>query len=266
MHDMNSSQGAQKGVIAAIVFAALVISGSLVFLGLQLSSSGSASIASDDVEATEQEINDLIEQLKKEDPSLFADLPGDAPAEAPVNADLAALMDDDAIMGNKNAPITIVEFSDYQCPFCARHFSQTLPEIKKNFIDNGKVNYVYRDFPLSFHYDATPAAIAAECFREQKGDAGYYLIHEKIFEGASSGSIPMSSLEAYAEELGANMTSFKSCMSEQKYADEVQKDTTDGSLNGINGTPGFIITNGTTAKRLSGAQPYAAFKAAIESL
>ena len=82
-----------------------------------------------------------------------------------------ASIDDDPVLGDKNAPVTIVEFSDYECPFCKRHFDQTLPELIKNYIDTGKVKLVYRDFPLSFHDPmATKEAVAANCAREQGGD------------------------------------------------------------------------------------------------
>src|SRR5690606_28838568 len=105
--------------------------------------------------------------------------------------------------------VTLVEFSDYQCPFCNRHFTQTFSQLKKDYVDTGKIAYVYRDYPLSFHADALPAAVAAECVREQKGDQAYFRMHEKIFTGVSAtGTIPAEVLKGYASEIGVNMSQY----------------------------------------------------------
>lgn len=88
-------------------------------------------------------------------------------------------MDDDPVLGNANAPITIIEFSDYECPFCKRFYDQTFGQIKKDYIDTGKVKFIYRDYPLSFHPGAEPAAQAANCAGEQ---GKYWEMHDKIFQ------------------------------------------------------------------------------------
>lgn len=91
-------------------------------------------------------------------------------------------IDDDAVKGDKGkAQYAIVEFSDFECPFCQRHYQQTYPSIMSNYVDNGKSIYVFRDFPLSFHPKARPAAVAANCVRDQKDDKGYFEMHDKIF-------------------------------------------------------------------------------------
>src|SRR3989344_7320374 len=83
--------------------------------------------------------------------------------------------DDDPVLGDKNAPVTIIEFSDYQCPFCRKFWTEILPSIKSEYIDTGKVKFVYRDFPLtSIHPSAEPAAEATNCVREQGGDEAYF--------------------------------------------------------------------------------------------
>jgi protein-disulfide isomerase len=245
----------QKGLVAAIVFASIVISGSMVFLGLQMSGSGlSANLAAEDAE-----IKALLAELKKANPEAVA-----APS---IPTSKSELMDDDALLGEKNAPVMLVEFSDYQCPFCNRHFSQTFNQIKKNYVDTGKVAYVYRDYPLSFHADALPAAIAAECVRDQQGDSAYFQMHEKIFTGVSNtGTIPPATLSKYASELGANMSKYESCLTSPEKEAEVYADMSAGSGYGISGTPGFVLTNGETSTSISGAQPYAAFKAQIDAL
>ncbi len=97
-------------------------------------------------------------------------------------------VDDDAVLGDKNAPITVIEFSDYECPFCKRHFTQVYPDIKKNYIDTGKVKLVFRDFVAVPSHDpgATLEAMAAECVKDQKGDEAYYKFHDAIFTATTS--------------------------------------------------------------------------------
>ena len=167
--------------------------------------------------------------------------------------------DDDPVKGDEDAPVTIIEFSDFQCPFCQRFFEQTLPQIKTNYIDTGKVNIVYRDFPLdSLHPQARPAAIAAECADEQ---GKFWEMHDLLFEKQQEWSGVGSTLfKQYAKDLGLDSSKFDSCLDSRKYEDEVQSDLDDGVNAGVQGTPGFFI-NGIP---LSGAQPYSVFQAAIE--
>ena len=175
---------------------------------------------------------------------------------------VTASVDDDAVLGDKDAPVTIIEFSDYQCPFCGRHFTQTYPQIKSEYIDTGKVKIVFRDFPLtSIHPQAQGAAEAAECIRDAaggkgKGDAAYYKMHDKMFENQQS--LSTDNEIAWAKELGYDI---KSCLSSGKFKAEVQKDTSDAQAAGGQGTPYFVI-NG---KPLSGAQPFSAFQQIIEA-
>ena len=172
---------------------------------------------------------------------------------APVKVD----GDDDAVLGNENAPVTIIEFSDYQCPFCERFWSQTYPLIKSEYIDTGKVKLIYRDFPLtSIHPIALPSAIAAECVREQGGDEAYYEMHDKIFENQAS--LSESNLKKWAQELSYNIDS---CLDSEKYLSEVESDLKEGAAAGVRGTPSFFI-NG---QPLSGAQPFSEFKRIIDA-
>lgn len=184
--------------------------------------------------------------------------PGAAPSPgAGTPVDVSA--DDDPFKGDKNAPVTIIEFSDYECPFCARFYSNTLPQIVSEYIDTGKVRFVYRDFPLSFHRNARPAAMAAECVGDQGGDEMYFKFHDKIFENQTAG-LSTENLTAWATEVGANTSEFTSCLESEKFGEEVDKDFADGQAAGISGTPGFFI-NG---RKISGAQPFSVFKAIID--
>ena len=162
--------------------------------------------------------------------------------------------------GDKNAPLTIVEFSDYQCPFCGRFFSETLPLIEEQYIKTGKARLVFKDFPLSnIHPEAQKAAEAVRCVGEQKGDEGYFKMHDKLFENQAS--LSLENYKKWARELGVNGASFDKCLSEGKHADEVNADLSYGSQLGVTGTPAFFI-NG---KLLSGAQPFSVFKQAIDA-
>ncbi|MBI2134360.1 DsbA family protein [Candidatus Woesearchaeota archaeon] len=182
---------------------------------------------------------------------------GQNPSQAPQiptkqNIDL----DDDPVLGDPNAPVTIVSFEDFQCPFCGRAFQQTFPLLKKDYIDTGKVKYVYRDFPLSFHPEAQPAAEAAECADEQ---GKFWEFHEGVFSNqATMGRDLYLSL---AGELGLDAAKFTQCIDSGKYRQEVQNDFAYGSQVGVSGTPTFFI-NGI---QLVGAQPYQAFQQVIEA-
>lgn len=185
-----------------------------------------------------------------------------------------ASVDDDPVLGDKDAPVTIVEFSDYECPFCKRHFDQTLPQIIKDYIDTGKVKLVYRDFPLSFHDPmATKEAVAANCARDQGGDEKYFEFHDEMFTRTTSNGNGLSDdkIQTIASDLGLNISSFSSCLEDSSQTDEVKKDIADGTAAGASGTPTFIIGKTTANGEIDGdlvvgAQPYAAFQAVIDPL
>lgn len=164
--------------------------------------------------------------------------------------------DDDPSKGSENAPVTIIEFSDFECPFCGRFFTQTLPQIEENYINDGKVRLVYRDFPLGFHPQAQKAAEAAECADEQ---GKFWEMHDKLFEDGVSGGV--GSFKQYAEDLGLDTAKFNDCLDSGAMASEVQNDMQDGQSAGVSGTPTFFI-NG---QKVVGAQPFSAFENIIDS-
>jgi len=167
------------------------------------------------------------------------------------------LEDDDPFLGDEDAPLTIVEFSDFQCPFCGRFRDQTLDQIEEEYIDTGKVKFVYRDFPLSsIHPFAQKAAEASECADDQDK---FWEYHDVLFENQRS--LDTGSLKKYAVDLGLDTSEFNTCLDSGKHADEVTKDLNDAQRAGGRGTPFFIV--GSTP--LSGAQPFSAFQAAIEA-
>lgn len=167
----------------------------------------------------------------------------------------SASADNDPVKGLESAPVTIIEFSDFECPFCARFIEQTLPQIEEKYIKTGKVKLVFRDFPLPFHRNAQKAHQAAECADEQ---GRFWEYHDLLFENYQS--LDEKSLKNYAENIGLNMTQFNECLNSEEMASEVQKDLNDGSQYGVRGTPTFFI-NGI---ELVGAQPYSVFEQIIE--
>ena len=159
--------------------------------------------------------------------------------------------------GEEDAPVTMIEFSDFQCPFCGRFFTQTLPLIQEQYINAGKVKFVYKDFPLeSIHPMALPAALAARCAGEQ---GKFWEYHDMIFENQAL--LSDSILRQWASDLGLNTANFNSCLDSQKYLSEIRQDLQEGEAAGVRGTPGFLV-NG---QLISGAQPFSAFQQAIES-
>jgi protein-disulfide isomerase len=162
---------------------------------------------------------------------------------------------DDPIKGLENAPVTIIEFSDFECSYCEIFYTQTLPLIEKNYIKTGKVRLVYRDFPLEFHNNAQKAAEAAKCADEQ---GKFWEYHDTLFNNQKA--LDISSLMLYAKELTLNETTFNDCLNSGRMAPRVQNDLNDGLGYGISGTPTFFI-NGI---QLVGAQPYSVFKQVID--
>lgn len=194
-------------------------------------------------------VNSMAARQRPNMPLPFANQPPLPPARIKID------IGNHPVRGAEKAPVTLIEFSDYQCPFSAQFFSQTLPQIEKNYIKTGKVKMVFRDFPLAFHQNAQKAAEAAECAGEQ---GKYWEYHDTIFENQKV--LDIASLKKYAKNLGLNMQKFNACLDSGKMAAEVKKDFEAGSQYGVSGTPCFFI-NGI---KLEGAQPYQAFEEAIE--
>jgi protein-disulfide isomerase len=183
--------------------------------------------------------------------------------EAPqVQYPVDVVLGDAPRVGDPNAPITIVEFTDYQCPFCSRHFLETYPQLIQEYIEAGVVQYVIKDFPLnSIHPQAAKAAEAARC----AGDQGAYMeMHDVLFERQSEWGVsnPIPVFAAYATELDLDTDEFIQCLESNKYQPAVSADLQQGVELGVTGTPAFFI-NGYP---LSGAQPFNVFQQGITSL
>lgn len=167
--------------------------------------------------------------------------------------------DDDAFRGPADAPVVIVEFSDFQCGYCGRWYDETLPLILETYPN--EVKFVYRDFPI-FGEDSLRAALASECAEEQ---GKFWEMHNRLFErlnGREQTALSEETLVGYAQELGLETRSFSECLSSQRYFDEVLLDYQAAQSYGLRGTPGFVI-NGVVYTM--GAQPFAIFDQIIQS-
>ncbi len=164
--------------------------------------------------------------------------------------------DDDPVLGSANAPVTLVEFSDFQCPFCKKANDESLKLIVKNYVENGKVKMVYKYFPLEFHPEAEPAALAAACADEQNK---FWEYRDLLF--VNQAELSDANYKKWAEDLDLDTEQFNDCYKGLKYLEAVKKDMADGQKYGVSGTPAFFV-NG---KMISGAQPYAAFETEIEA-
>ncbi len=177
--------------------------------------------------------------------------------------------DDDPVIGNPDAPITIIEFTDFQCPFCARFHIQTLPLILEEYIEQGKVKLVIRDFPIqSIHPNAVPASVASECANEQ---GKVKEMHDMLFYNQNQWSgqetaDALSLFSQYATEIQLDQEIFDSCLTSGKYIEEIENDLNDGREYGVSGTPGFFIGNDQIGfVQLKGAQPFDVFKKVIDA-
>jgi protein-disulfide isomerase len=176
----------------------------------------------------------------------------------PTRIPLPASSDDDAFLGPEDAPVVIVEFSDFQCGFCGRWYDETLPQILEKYPD--EVKFVYRDFPI-FGEDSARAAMATECAADQDK---FWDMHDRIFElqMASELALDQASLVSMAADLDMDAGEFEQCLASEKYLDEVLLDFQAADMYGFRGTPGFII-NG--AVYTFGAQPFEVFDSIIQS-
>lgn len=215
---------------------------------------------------TKDQADEMLKELKAihqllEHQQMAAAQPLTAPASDKVQMSVAAGW---YSIGRDDAPITVVEFADYQCPFCRKFHSETFGELKKNYIDTGKVRFVSRDLPLDFHPNAPGGAMATRCAGEQNK---FWEMRDMML--ASDAELSPAALLKYGRQINLDMTAFGACLNEKKYNAAIQKDVADAGTLGIRGTPSFVV--GKTAKdqikgvRIAGAVPYSVFDTAIKN-
>ncbi|MFH1538485.1 MAG: thioredoxin domain-containing protein [bacterium] len=178
--------------------------------------------------------------------------------------DLSFFVVDRPALGDKDAPVTMVEFTDMQCPYCGRYFNQTFSTLKTEYVDTGKLRYYQLNLPLPFHQFAQKGAEALYCANEE----GKYWDLRAI-EFTNQKALSVEDIKKYAKELGLKEENFNACLDSSRYAAKVGEDMRLANQAGISGTPGFVIAVSRTDGKIrgnivSGAQPTETFKAAIE--
>lgn len=217
----------------------------------------------------EEEISQLrkeLAEMKKELGEIKTLLQGAFKPQSPPRATAVVGISGRPSLGPRDAPVTLIEFSDYQCPFCKRHFSTVYPVLKKDYIDTGKLRYVFHDFPIaSLHPEAKKAHEAAYCAGEQNR---YWEMHDILFE--SSPDLSVSALKKSAMKIALNANQFNHCVESGKYAKDVDKEIAEGTQAGVTGTPAFVIGQSggdkITGTLVSGAQPLTRFTQVIDEL
>ena len=256
-----SQNNNEKPSVKKSTFNGTVI-GIIILVGVAAFFAGSYTSNLNSNQISEEDLDEALAKLELK--ILQNQLPTKQPA-APVKISV----DNDPVIGDPNAPITIVEFSDFQCPFCARFHTQTLPLILEEYIEQGKVKLVFRDFPIqSIHPNALPASVAAECANEQ---GKFREMHDVLFEKQNAWNRletveALSLFSQYASDMQLEQDAFDSCVSSGKYIEEIRKDLDDGREYGVSGTPGFFVGNDEIGYvELKGAQPFDSFKKVIDA-
>lgn len=195
-------------------------------------------------------------------PSAPTALPSQAPPPATKKPEITK---DDYIRGNKNAKVTLVEYADFECPFCKR-FHPTMLQIMKEYGD--KINWVYRHFPLSFHANAQKESEAAECAGKLGGNDAFWKYTDAIYDKTTSNGtgFALDQLVPLAKELGINNAKFQSCLDSGEFAQKVKDEETTGASEGVTGTPGTIIIDAKGNTQLvPGALPFNEIKPLIDA-
>ena len=228
--------------------------------------------SSEELKALRKELESLKQgqaDIHKELQEIKTLLRGRVATPPPEPQNVVLSVKDDPFKGDKDSKLTLIEFSDFQCPFCARHVRDTLPQLEREYIATGKLKYVFRNFPIaSIHPLAFKAHEAANCAGEQ---GKYWEMHDRLF--ANQNALGLKDLPNHAKALVLEMPKFQQCVDSGKYAAKIRKDLADGQKAGVQGTPSFFLaltepndTNLKVLRTIRGAQPYAAFKDAIDSL
>lgn len=173
------------------------------------------------------------------------------------------------IKGDKKAKLIFIDVSDYQCSFCGQFVREALPQIEADYINRGKIKYVFIDYPIeALHENAFKAALAANCARDQ---GEFWQMHDRLFENQND--LDSKNLMRYAETIGLDMAKFKKCFDEEKYSAEIRKELDEAIKMGIGSVPTFLLGyvesktgKVKVVKSLRGAQPYSDYKEMIESV
>jgi protein-disulfide isomerase len=247
----------------SIIVSAVIIAGSLIYLGAQL--------GGEKAEFTTVDFDEMAAGYVERQGGNQAGAAAAAENQALVNEkakNVEPISDKDYVLGNKDANITIFEYSDFECPYCKLFYETPSTVVDKS---DGKVNTVFRHFPLASHEPlATKQANAIECAGDQGGSDEFYAYHDEIFARTSSGGRGMDESELFkiASDLKLDSKKFKACYDSEKFDAKVKDDIALGSAAGVGGTPGVIIRNNTTGevRVMPGAVPIEMIESAISEL
>jgi protein-disulfide isomerase len=214
-----------------------------------------------------QAIKTVLEARPGGTPAPRTGAPAQRPRDDGFPADLTLDVDPGAVKGRPDAKLTVVEFSDFECPFCGRHARETFAQIERDYIATGKIRYAFRHYPLErIHPRALKAAEAAECARQQ---GRFWELHDRLF--TSQRALTEPDLIAAAKAIGLPTPAFEECLN-GRATSKVRRDMAVGSRAGVTGTPAFFLgvaqKDGSVRvlKKLTGAQPFTSFKLAIDGL
>lgn len=217
-----------------------------------------ATITRDQADAVLQELKEIRKLLESIDKKSIAQ----APQRPPVPQTAKVSIKDSESLGSADAPVTVVEFTDYQCPYCLKFVNDTFPKLKTEFIDTGKVRWVVRDMPLGFHKNARKAAQAAHCAGEQDR---FWEMRSVLFANAKQ--LEEENLPKYAETIGLDATAFKSCLASDRHLAGIDQSSRDAGSVQITGTPTFVVGKAASdqvdGNRVVGARDYKAFEEQI---
>jgi len=226
---------------------------------------GALTLRAQEKTITRDQADEIIKELRQirqllEKQAAPAPPAADQPTRAKIS-DLTGV----SMLGSKDAPLTIVEYTDYQCPFCQRFHLSAYPEIKKEYIDTGKARFYSKDLPLDFHPNAMRAAQAAHC----AGDQGKFWELRDVM-GANPDKLDMGHILNFAAELKIDTQQFQDCVTSDKYKSRVQADVAEAMKVGANGTPAFVVGKsdgkGVDGELVVGAMPFAMFDQKLREL
>lgn len=218
-----------------------------------------------DLERLKQEVESLRSEVRSMREFLLKRRGQPQPNGPPARVEAKVAVGDDSTLGTRAAPLTLIEFSDYQCPFCRQFFETTLPTLKKEYVEGGKLRYVFRDFPIDqLHPHARKAAEAARCAGEQ---GKYWEMHDVLFQNQEA--LEPQHLKIYAERLGLDGQAFHVCLEGGKYRTLVQQSYQEGLSAGVRGTPSFLLgktrpDNTIEGVIITGVRPLRDFRQEIE--
>lgn len=197
----------------------------------------------------------------------LAGLDANKPATETTTAPVRPVDADDHILGNPNAPIVIVEYSDYDCPFC-KNYHETMSKIMDDYGATGQVAWVYRHFPIEqLHPNAPLIALASECVANLGGNDAFWKFSDLIFgEREINAQTNITQLPSYATQSGVDATAYAACVDEKRFVDKVNEDFADAANAGAQGTPYSLVLVGGQQGVINGAQPYDAVKQIVETL